>query len=152
MNTNTTTIVVVVVIVVIPNTSSSSPTSSSASVEHHHHRHHHHAFHQHRRADSGQQRISPGRGPLVVWLTLNPKASGNSFWSFSISVPFPTPDGPAITSAFGPMTSASSSSYAVSGPQVRIARQIKRIQYIRPSLVRSSPCFRHCQHERLLLR
>lgn len=41
--------------------------------------------------------LSPGRGLRVVWLTENPKCSGNSLNSRLISVPLPTPDGPQIT-------------------------------------------------------
>lgn len=37
------------------------------------------------------------RGSRVVCETLKPKASGYSFMSIAISVPFPTPEGPAIT-------------------------------------------------------
>jgi hypothetical protein len=43
------------------------------------------------------------RGPRVVWLTLKPNAWGYCCLSLSISVPLPTPLGPQITSALGPV-------------------------------------------------
>jgi hypothetical protein len=38
----------------------------------------------------------------VVWLTENPKFFGNAFMSMLISVPFPAPAGPAMTSGRRP--------------------------------------------------